>query len=376
MAVGSSFDRWQKDVFFSAAEEVQESADILESMYRMWIRDRNNGISSEVSDGMRRELHTALGTAKWQLEEFERAVELSHEKYSSEENTITRHKQFVAAIRDQISRIGKDMNDSLTEEGREPLLWVQLDEEERDDLEVFLSAMPQTLQKAKDDADCKRGSSQLKATTESIVGYNNIVSSSEDVRHVVEVTSREASKSEDDELCVQVVDQLNGPRRNLSSSDSGAWKIVIADEEDVDRKSIEMRSEVSTHASNLPGFLRSAEFITRLRWFRNSFWKAKTEEHLQLRHGLLNYLDSKGATRFGQRFNGLAERSRNCFSSCKDSAELSNGQQLSSRVNVLQQQIQRAQYHMQFGRSLRLTFLLALSIILVGSVLNVHIFIS
>lgn len=27
MAVGSSFDHWQKDVFFSAAEEVQESAD-------------------------------------------------------------------------------------------------------------------------------------------------------------------------------------------------------------------------------------------------------------------------------------------------------------------------------------------------------------
>lgn len=27
MAVGSSFDHWQKDVFFFAAEEVQESAD-------------------------------------------------------------------------------------------------------------------------------------------------------------------------------------------------------------------------------------------------------------------------------------------------------------------------------------------------------------
>ncbi|RWW55495.1 hypothetical protein BHE74_00037866 [Ensete ventricosum] len=28
MAVASSFDQWQKDVFFSAAEEVQESADV------------------------------------------------------------------------------------------------------------------------------------------------------------------------------------------------------------------------------------------------------------------------------------------------------------------------------------------------------------
>ena len=39
----------------------------LESMYRMWIRDHRHRFNSEVSDELRRELHTALGTAKWQV---------------------------------------------------------------------------------------------------------------------------------------------------------------------------------------------------------------------------------------------------------------------------------------------------------------------
>lgn len=39
----------------------------LESMYRMWIRDRSDGFNSEMSDELRRELHTAVGTAKWQV---------------------------------------------------------------------------------------------------------------------------------------------------------------------------------------------------------------------------------------------------------------------------------------------------------------------
>jgi len=66
MMVANSFDLWRKDAFFSAAEEVQESADIMESVYRTWVRERREGLGSEDSDELRRELQTALGTAKWQ----------------------------------------------------------------------------------------------------------------------------------------------------------------------------------------------------------------------------------------------------------------------------------------------------------------------
>ena len=86
MMVVNSFDLWQKDVFFSAAEEVQKSADMyvyvlcyygvrlsfaykqliliftlfrMESAYRLWIREKKDDIFKE--------LQAALGTAKWQV---------------------------------------------------------------------------------------------------------------------------------------------------------------------------------------------------------------------------------------------------------------------------------------------------------------------
>jgi hypothetical protein len=58
--VVNSFDLWQKDVFFSAAEEVQKSTDIMESAYRLWIREKKDEICKE--------LQAALGTAKWQVQ--------------------------------------------------------------------------------------------------------------------------------------------------------------------------------------------------------------------------------------------------------------------------------------------------------------------
>lgn len=87
--MASAFDRWEKDPFFYAAEEVQESADRyqislgiqfcsvpflkkrdgllwlfhfcrMESAYRRWMHEKEG---AEV----RRELHIALGTAKWQV---------------------------------------------------------------------------------------------------------------------------------------------------------------------------------------------------------------------------------------------------------------------------------------------------------------------
>lgn len=104
--MATSFDRWEKDPFFSAAEEVQESADRygiiegfvvpflllvilfwtlddsnvvvaspfcrLESIYWQWIQERKQasklrGRREFASAELHRELRTALGTAKWQV---------------------------------------------------------------------------------------------------------------------------------------------------------------------------------------------------------------------------------------------------------------------------------------------------------------------
>ncbi|CAH8364307.1 unnamed protein product [Eruca vesicaria subsp. sativa] len=141
MMVAKSFDLWQKDAFFSAAEEVQQSADTMESAYRMWVNDkRESGRVSVESDHFCNELQAALSTAKWQLEEFERAVRLSHGHCRDDTTTLTRHKQFVTAIENQIHRV----ESALSENGEQPLRWVDLNKEERDDLAMFLSGSSQT----------------------------------------------------------------------------------------------------------------------------------------------------------------------------------------------------------------------------------------
>lgn len=152
MLVANSFDLWQKDTFFSAAEEVQQSADIMESAYRAWLRARREGLTPHHLDELCRELQTALGTAKWQLEEFERAVCQSYRNIG-DDITVTRHRQFVSAIEDQISRAETALKESLNMEGKKSFRWVNLDKEECDDLAHFLSGTSETSQIIKDEGE-------------------------------------------------------------------------------------------------------------------------------------------------------------------------------------------------------------------------------
>ncbi|XP_074591927.1 uncharacterized protein LOC141847750 [Curcuma longa] len=322
MAVGSSFDHWQKDVFFSAAEEVQESADALESLYRIWMRYLKDGFPSGAEDELHRELHIALGTAKWQLEEFEKAVRLSHENYPSEANTITRHEHFMEAIGNQISRIEK----ALRDEGKQPLRWIQLNAEEQDDLALFLSEVPLNLQ------DSSQGISQ-----------SECAKGSKDT-----VVPRNSHKS---------VEQLSGLRRTSSSVDESSWKIEVSDDIEADsRQSVEPMPEMRINPSILSRLWKNVE-SSRLRLFRNSSKKFKSEEQLQFRNGFLNYMDMKRIACLAQRISRLTERSRSCF-------KATSSQQLAARIEVVQRQIPGNRYQ-QFGPSLRLAFLLLLSIILI-----------
>lgn len=84
------------------------------------------------------------------MEEFERAVCLSY-RNNGDDITITRHKEFVSAIEDQISRVETALKDSLEVEGNKSFRWVNLDKEECDDFAHFLSGTPGTSQMIKDD---------------------------------------------------------------------------------------------------------------------------------------------------------------------------------------------------------------------------------
>ncbi|KGN61136.1 uncharacterized protein LOC101213145 [Cucumis sativus] len=159
MLVANSFDLWKKDGFFSAAEQVQESADTMEFAYRTWIRERREGLSPDDLDELRREVQTALGTAKWQLEEFEKAVRVSY-RSRSEEHLLERHRLFIAAIGNQISHVEAALRKSYDKEGRQPLRWVNLNEEECNDLATFLSGVSEVPQSAKTESSVCRSSAK------------------------------------------------------------------------------------------------------------------------------------------------------------------------------------------------------------------------
>ncbi|KAI3986378.1 hypothetical protein MKX01_002223 [Papaver californicum] len=328
MVVDNSFDLWQKDVFFSAAEEVQNSADIMESVYRTWIRETKEGLESDdYSDELRREVQTALGTAKWQLDEFERAVRLSH-GYRIEDNRTMRHKQFISVIEGQIARVETALKEALTEEGNEPLRWVNLDEEERDDLAAFLSgSSPGTSQSGRDesvesgsikDVHLSGGGASEKETMEfKRKGFKDVLTINKDAKYVVELEMKEISGTIDDVNCQ--AERSTGQRRIWSSPNFGDWKIVIADEDD-SRKTLVSADESANKGKVL----------------KSSFWRQRGEELPQTNGGISSSLDNRGVRRLTQ---------------------------LVSRYGGCQRQSQSS--HMKFRSPLRVTLLVMLTIFLI-----------
>ncbi|XP_021893187.1 uncharacterized protein LOC110811112 [Carica papaya] len=319
MMVANSFDLWQKDAFFSAAEEVQESADIMESAYRLWIREKGEGRAQEDLDELFRELQAALGTAKWQLEEFERAVRLSR-GHRFDEITATRHRQFVAAIENQISRVEAALRETFSEEGKQPLRWVNLDEEECNDLAIFLSGTSQTSMSVRD--DCiksrpvktslvenrhRRNGADLNANSSCSTDTSDEKKSLEDVRRkdadcVIEVEEK-VTPRRDDLKC-------QPDRATWSSPNFSALRIAVADED-------EERNKLMTGVEATPKEKRSKPF----------FWMQRSQEHYQVK------------------------RAVNLFN------------QLFGRVGRIQRPFQSPQ--MQFSCSVQLTLALMLTIFLI-----------
>ncbi|CAN1277348.1 hypothetical protein LINPERPRIM_LOCUS16300 [Linum perenne] len=141
--MASSLQKWEADPLFSAAEVVQDSADRMESLYRLLMHDQtllqdNHSDPKLLTaiDYHRRDLVTILETAKWQLEDFERAVNSSAmaDKSRSREDVIARHRQFVTAIREQI----KLVEARIEGPSKGKSSWVNLDEQDRDGLALFL----------------------------------------------------------------------------------------------------------------------------------------------------------------------------------------------------------------------------------------------
>ncbi|GMJ15120.1 NSP-interacting syntaxin domain-containing protein [Hibiscus trionum] len=239
----------------------------MESAYRLWTKERRNGQKASDSAELCRELQTALGTAKWQLEEFERAIKLCH-GHGCDDYRASRHRQFIAVIEGQIHCVEAALKDALIEGGKQPLRWVDLDKEECDDLAMFLSGTSPSLQPSKKNTllvKRKDTDPNVNATCDwnmpDVKFFN-------DFGCIIDIEDGESSRKTDDFSSGH--DITNSSRRTWSSPNFGSLKIVIADEYE-DRNQIRMEatpkekgSKPFFHTQKLKYILEFVKSITKV----------------------------------------------------------------------------------------------------------------
>ncbi|PON54246.1 Syntaxin 6, N-terminal [Parasponia andersonii] len=343
--MATSFDRWEKDPFFSAAEEVQESADRMESTYRTWIHAKRDASSMWNSEELHRDLRTALGTTKWQLEEFERAVRSSYVR-SSNDDAKDRHHEFVVAIENQISNVENSLQESSHLEGKASQPWVCLDEGECNELALFLSGSP-----ASEDVN----PAKIRARdNEKLQGLDKelVLDCSKNSPRSAEWGSQDTREEKSLEL-----EKLRGHRRTASASaDIGSWKIAVFDDSLVPSSSNQLPEQPVRKIPSLSGFLSSMESASKLKWSKNGFrkWKA-TDCHQETDTALLR------PTQLTRGINACYEKSKSCLDSCDDCYD----RQLYGWYGAIQRQLQRSQYQMQYSRPVQITIWIVLLLCLI-----------
>ncbi|KAM0857454.1 hypothetical protein ACQ4PT_048439 [Festuca glaucescens] len=144
--MAEGFGRWESDPLFPAAECVQDSADRMEGVYRLLLHEKKV-IQDDTSDAKlhgpihhERDVITALGTTKWQLEQFEREVNAAafSNKSNSRENAILKFRQFIRAIAEQISEVEESLKNLRSDFSRTPK-YPYSSEQDGDGLASFLS---------------------------------------------------------------------------------------------------------------------------------------------------------------------------------------------------------------------------------------------
>ncbi|KAL3514394.1 hypothetical protein ACH5RR_027111 [Cinchona calisaya] len=330
----SQFDRWEKDPFFSAAEEVQESADRMESTYRTWIHSLKDSSRLWNSNELRRDLRTALGTTKWQLEEFERAVSSSYTN-SAADDAKDRHREFAIAIGSQISKVETSLNESAVAQGKPPLPWVRLDGGESDELALFLSG-PST------------SSSGEKMFGKFHVKERQIADSHEADKQSELKCPIKSSYSLVWNQVETKEEMLLGHRRTASASaDIGSWKISVDQDASPQSSSDVQADPPPQKIPSFSGFFNTMESAAKLKWSKNGYRKLNlSDRHPEVDTPLPRILPlTRGV-------NSCYERSKSCLEGCDECYD----KQLCGWYGVIQRQLQRSQYHVQYSRPVQVIF--------------------
>ncbi|XP_068313218.1 uncharacterized protein [Pyrus communis] len=256
-------------------------------------------------------------------EEFTRAVRSSYAR-SSCEDARERHRAFIVAIEEQVSKIEKSLKEAALSEGKASQPWVRLDEGECNELAFFLSGPS--------------------ASEETVVAKNND-KDVEKPRVTDGDTAPGCSKNScgSNELGSQKTreEKSHGHRRTASdSADIGAWKIAVFDDGYVPSSSAMMVEHPVRKIPSMSGFLSSMETASKLKWSKNGFrkWKA-VDRHEDADTALLP------PTQLTRGINACLEKNKSCLDSCDECYD----KPLYGWYGAIQRQLQRSQYYMQYS---------------------------
>ncbi|GMJ12042.1 hypothetical protein HRI_004873400 [Hibiscus trionum] len=276
----SSMLQWESDPLFSAAEVVQDSADRMESIFRLLLHEKSlvqgdhpdPKLLTSIGYHMR-DLATILETAKWQLEDFERAVNSSARMDQSyfKEHVISRHKQFIIAIREHINNIEKSLEEMEMGNPMKNTKWGNLNEQDRDGLALFLSGGDHNERDFRFDSDdtdiLKRFLDPVKASCSTDAGIvpngcgeikevnmNGVAYSSHCCDSVKENNLRKVGSHYSIKLGLEPANTCNG------NAEDGSWDLEAG----------ESKAKSSFHENKLSGFSSR----TNLFGFFNNIWTA------------------------------------------------------------------------------------------------------
>lgn len=189
-----------------------------------------------------------------QLEEFERATRSSYSKVSTED-AKNRHRDFVDAISDKISKVEHLLLEPVHSGSKASLPWPRLDEGERDELASFLSGTSASL-----------GKIPVKCTGRD--GENVQLSDKDSFPNCSSNLREEKSL---------------GHRRAASADpDISSWKITVSDGVQQSSSSNGSSGVIPMHkVASLSGFFGSVGNISKLKWPKNGYRKLKPVNHCE-----------------------------------------------------------------------------------------------
>ncbi|KAI9153666.1 hypothetical protein LWI28_014737 [Acer negundo] len=383
----SSLQQWESHPLFSAAEVVQDSADRMESIYRLLLHEQSLVHQNHPDprlltqiDYHRRDLATILETTKWQLEDFERAVNLSAvmEKSRTTDDVIARHKQFVIAIREQINQLEKGLDNPSR--GKSIRNWVNLNEQDRDGLALFLSGgkpLEQVSHHNTEDSsilrrflDTTTASSskdveiiEHKSIETENVKMNGVMHVEHNYGPVKENNLRKVGSHYSTRLSLDALDSLQETSCSRHNEDE-SWDLEANN--GAKPKSFFQESKLRRHCSstNIFGYLNSLRTAYGSRGSRNYTKRLKDGEE---ERNSPSYIDVSHVA-LGQRM-GINLASRDNFLLVFCSRFLEKATHLCTQLGACKAIYQRFPYHVQINRRSIQMILAALSILAVLGIL-------